>query len=1755
MFHIGHEEEAQTATTSITTTDSPQEASVSLDVDKLNKSISNLGGPKKPDTCLKSQHSNIDCSVVFHDASIKEHECRALELNEKQKLDIFSENDIVFEKTTDELSKSKDDLSFAQKFSSPDLKLGDPLLESEVTTSAFNVQCRDISLEQDILEQSDIFKDNLDSDSSCGRDDGKSLVHTELESSDYLCGTWEKSEHSILASSGFGTEYSVWVTGSQEGAHYQEIDDLIFRDMNQSEATTMKDEDLTSDSGLLPSELPLIGTARFTLGTDSQTLSKTSSFEKEDDIAAFLSTEKDENEYIYERPDSMGKNEASLSLDDEAQLNFIYDGEKGKDSPLFKGPMVSQAHRQSFSKCLDNRRGLAQRDESKIEDDEDDFAQLAAAAGVNLVGEDSSDQDEDDDADDLHLISCGPVGERIAQGMIRESQAHRVVDSALDRSMKMLTRLQSYSLRSTSERERAKKCQVATSSSDWSYSGPKADSSRPEYIEKTSEFMNTIRKEHTKEVDSHDLVTDSSITSATAYSRQMEAMHELDEVPEEEEEEENAGNQEKYEVLSECDKGFDTDSLDDAFVLRGDEMYDEETKQLGKNKNAISGSPLSPYPILEALGEEAEDDFESLKSPLDFELVPAQDEDSEEVLLSDQLEIPSSLNRQVIVIPNIDSTPQFRIGEAKSKECLSLNASFTALPIQTVPSTSRCSFSSSDQMTGSWTDAAYASIAESSGTPDESSRDSQTTVIHVGSPGGMGRFLYAKDMHSSRTSVRSSQEGREDFSKPLHSQVDNAQEADFYDQQGSKDDIHWELTKPRGSRTTLASVESDLNLLDNSLMSPEDRASFGGSMAQLTRNTERQMTECLGPSTSSSSAKAPINLTAQSGVVAAISAVSMTEGMEERVTDQIHTASSSPGMLNQPIQNVSVGLGSSHGSSFMGISGHHTGIYYPQQSGSIKRMKRARRGNSATLSVGIVTSSSSNSPAGVSRISSAGDSSDVSKIATETTSSSLRDFEHFELQLASTQGSTKSSLAGVSREEANGVSDKGDRSSGSATSGGSLSEFERIEAELETKGHSSTSSLSVSSVGRRASEGLSSHSSSMSEFLRNEQACGSAESVIQVSPVKDCPSAFGMALRTDYGAALVCSDPQLIQNQVSPSLGVVGGPIETIYEDVIAEQMCQSIESTGEDNEASYTCLRLDTSDSLSADEITKDLLREAASAMDTSSQYFHECYSQSHEPKGLMPQISQHMNLKPTLDEEPDKIAEEDFVIPSHTSKTRSGIFEGADDYEDEEKDEKDNFEEKRFDSIEVDSLSQSLLCDSLMPSSQLNSSSLGESSLAGGLLGEEYVLTESQLPITEWAANLIQEARHELQLFRDREVDSIGEADSSCGDVMPQGPTDSLCTSSSVSSGLAGLSDADCHHRLPPVDALPETGEFTRIPPNADFDAFRQRCIGISSEDTRVNALLVDSSAGAADPVEEFLEFSSANPTQIMLDSLEDSGAAMASALSPEASEHYQRPKHLDDKLNFPSASIALNYEQSISLKIAGHIQPVPTESIRIALAVDENSDKLGVVASSPHSDAKSQAILPSISCGSLKSISQAAAIEHSIISHTDSNLGSGIFDVSDDELVSGRPYMTGISHTQSTTPPANYASDIGEHLTKAQADDSSYIIVDDIPVEHESQEYAGFPKLEQKSFSSQSLHSHCGYQEGDQISPKHEETGISTEMILQENYSYKELGEHKVVTSTTLEIALDKQNEASGPAFIETLSQGSEVSPSSSSLYEKD
>ncbi|KAM3178418.1 hypothetical protein ACTXT7_002635, partial [Hymenolepis weldensis] len=287
------------------------------------------------------------------------------------------------------------------------------------------------------------------------------------------------------------------------------------------------------------------------------------------------------------------------------------------------------------------------------------------------------------------------------------------------------------------------------------------------------------------------------------------------------------------------------------------------------------------------------------------------------------------------------------------------------------------------------------------------------------------------------------------------------------------------------SRTTLTSLESDLNLMD------ESRLSIAGSFPHISKDAADVLTQ------------------GQSGLA---SAISTDQVIEEKPSGSRHLADtvSTPSILERSTSSD---------------------IYCPQK-GRLRGFPRKGDPGTSEPVLSNTEAMSSQSP-------------------------SLAAFERLEQQI--TANSSPDSLQKSSGE--------GKKSSSSKTNS-SLSEFERIEAEV-AKSSSGSSGELPSGAAKAAGD---SSQSSLSEFLRVEQECTSSQESVHQQPI----------------------DTQLA--------ALAHKTIDTIYEDVLAEQMCQSIETSritdsseiaGDADSLAQSSLHDSLAGSLSHREVlTTDLIR-----------------------------------------------------------------------------------------------------------------------------------------------------------------------------------------------------------------------------------------------------------------------------------------------------------------------------------------------------------------------------------------------------------------------------------------------------------------------------------------------------------------------------------------------------------------------------------
>ncbi|KAA0191000.1 hypothetical protein FBUS_01053 [Fasciolopsis buskii] len=517
---------------------------------------------------------------------------------------------------------------------------------------------------------------------------------------------------------------------------------------------------------------------------------------------------------------------------------------------------------------------------------------------------------------------------------------------------------------------------------------------------------------------------------------------------------------------------------------------------------------------------------------------------------------------------------------------------------------------------------------------------------------------------------------------------------------------------------------------------------------------------------------------------------------------------------------------------------------------------------------------------------------------------------------------------------------------GSGTSS-SLSEFERLEREVAA--HST--STSMSSVPRESAPELSSQTSSLSEFLRNERECeGSVETIPPISdelqPGPHLSSLLELSLSRSADLA-----PE-------PSSLAQSGLITTIYEDVLAEQQASVMTQ--------------------STDSATAPSQSGSLTAGQDVARIYHMLQDEIDQTRTASMQF---ISMSGVEDErQPRKPLAE-------TAGEGIGYEEG----------------EELIDLADADSLAHSSMYDSLIPS-----------------VNDDAYLVERQQLQNEWASSLIQEARDELRRQQARESDSLESSDH----FAVAGTSDSLCTtSSSVDSSFGFLGTTE-------DIVITESGVVEFVPHQLQL-LHQQYCEGLEfsprgptslqpCEDRRSRRDSVDSlelsyerrGAISEEETESSMaiaqgpSYSQAGPTQstkseLMSDSLEDSGAIFG--LPSEGAHDTEHPQYRHPIEPVGRILIADTVGKSALGDHGGDQQTHPLECCSSAFG------------SGPAVEITEQPVLGNIvaptelltpltrvagSTTSLNIISQTAD-ELGLISHTDSNLESAIFDASEDDV----------------------------------------------------------------------------------------------------------------------------------------------------------
>ncbi|THD25799.1 hypothetical protein D915_003549, partial [Fasciola hepatica] len=1022
---------------------------------------------------------------------------------------------------------------------------------------------------------------------------------------------------------------------------------------------------------------------------------------------------------------------------------------------------------------------------------DEDLRQLAAATGTNLLTE-FSEVDEDEEEYVTERLPIGTMDEPVSgeeQFVYRDSKqlgrarsyelsTNQVLSSALDRSLKMLNRLQSYGFRSS----------MATQS---------GSVYPPEVLQTTSYLYGSA---------SDDLSADKKIPTPAEWTEVIESCETIERPVSPGEDEHSSEGDDNAE--SEADEviNYATDSLEDLRVQQTADIEKEENVEDEVIDLSCARDGLSP--IMEVVG------IEQNSSP--------------------DLSHDSSSSLQLL---NLDT--EIDIGDSSSKEQLDVTKEFTR-------EDNKIEAEQSDilRFTGQQSDDFddYASCltrdenlsAEPHGstwrstTPEESSRDSQSTIVQV---------LHASQIITQRP--KTAEERHVLLPTEKHTKgggADSLLVRRYSSGEIASEDQRLSSAMPgvHGSHTTLESVESDLNLFDRKQSFfdlPETVASPGICATGSTRSDI-------------------------SGAVSMPKLSSKDIDFKRQHADEITTE-----------------------------KGKYDDERIPYGRGSLRELEKS---TTETESLGT-------------------------KRPRPITDDSLQ------------QGT------------------------GSGTSS-SLSEFERLEREVAT--HST--STSMSSVPRESVPELSSQTSSLSEFLRNERECeGSAETI---PPISDEISLCSQMSSLNELNLLRTTDVT-----PEPSNMPQAGLITTIYEDVLAEQQASMMTQ--------------------STDSATVPSLSETQTAGQEVARIYHILQNEIDQTRTASVQFTSMTEFDEGRSQEP--------LVETMKEPTTERL-----EYQESE---------ELVDLADMDSLAHSSMYDSLVPS-----------------MYDDAYSSERRLLPSEWASSLIQDARDELRRQQARESDSLESSDQ----FAVVGTSDSLCTtSSSVDSSFGFLGATE-------DIVIAESGVVEFVPQQLQL-LHQQYCEGLelnapesmspqALEDRRSRRDSIDSlelSYERRGPISEeetessmamgqAQSFSQTGPvlsakSELMSDSLEDSGAIFG--LPSESTRDteqllYDHPTEPVGRLLIADTvyKSALSDQGSNQQARALEFTPAVVGS-GPAIEVTEQQTVENIVT-------PSELLVPLTgvagSASSLNLISQTAD-ELGLVSYTDSNLESAIFDASEDDV----------------------------------------------------------------------------------------------------------------------------------------------------------
>ncbi|CAH8870067.1 unnamed protein product [Trichobilharzia szidati] len=582
-----------------------------------------------------------------------------------------------------------------------------------------------------------------------------------------------------------------------------------------------------------------------------------------------------------------------------------------------------------------------------------DLTYLAAASGANVAVE-FTEEEEGEEEEDVE----SPEAHASTVKVPKHGDASQLVHSALDRSVRVLNRLQTYGFRGS-----ISPTSFYSNQLNWHSSETKI---RPPYKESSEESVKVLSQ----------IQNDYPSTSVT--NTEVHKMKEFD-----------------HDELDD----FDGDSLEGFCIPFELDSAGDDASKIHTDEPKCERTGLSPIPET-VIG----DQFFKFDKELKADLEDQQDHPSKKEVLRHQYAIP-------------DFT-----GSCRS-----------------ISSISNILFTSEQDL-------------QASSTPDESSKDSQSTVVNIG-------MLETSPVISPFLGKR--------------------EETSDQREKENLDAYEFDNTQLLESRTTLASIESDLNLVNNETKLSCDNTTLDYSPSTLKKRSVNSLSNLLGSE-------------------------SLIRKEDSKTSTNFNSIS-----VSQPIYTAGKKISAAQNEFHRSIEEHATSS--PQLS-------------------------------------------QEQQIYTVKDSSKLKDID-------------------VSNDQSNFSAPVIDETKKSKTSSdnitsSSLSEFERLEKELGT-----SDSTSPSSGHKGSGEDISSHTSSLSEYLRHEKECENCEDNFVLPSDSIIKSRLNemMDVNTKVKAEVLIA-PSLI----APSYG----QISTIYEDVAenhTSSLSQSIESpttshysTKEDNQTLF---------------------------------------------------------------------------------------------------------------------------------------------------------------------------------------------------------------------------------------------------------------------------------------------------------------------------------------------------------------------------------------------------------------------------------------------------------------------------------------------------------------------------------------------------------------------------------------------------------